>query len=83
MSLLKPSPLLLLTSLVWLLLADHFIAGNFTDLISTQFNTVMWWLALGLIANIIDSTLADTSRRMNQIPDRFMEKERTTGLISR
>ena len=42
--------------MLWLLLADHFIAGNFTDLIqSTIFNTVMWWLVLGLIANIVDS----------------------------
>jgi len=42
--------------MLWLLLADHFIAGNFTDLIqSTLFNTVMWWLVLGLIANMVDS----------------------------
>jgi O-antigen ligase len=42
--------------MLWLLLADHFIAGNFTDLIqSTLFNTVMWWLVLGLIASIVDS----------------------------
>jgi O-antigen ligase len=42
--------------LLWLLLADHFIAGNFTDIIqSTLFNTVIWWLVLGLIANIVDS----------------------------
>ena len=42
--------------MLWLLLANHFIAGNFTDLIqSTLFNTVMWWLTLALIANIVDS----------------------------
>ena len=48
--------------MLWLLLADHFIAGNFTDLIqSTFFNTVMWWLALGLIANIVDSVRVEQS----------------------
>jgi O-antigen ligase len=42
--------------MLWLLLADHFIVGNFTDMIqSTLFNTAMWWLTLGLIANINDA----------------------------
>jgi O-antigen ligase len=45
--------------MLWLLLADHFIVGNFTDLIqSTLFNTSIWWLALGLIANINDAARA-------------------------
>ena len=49
--------------MLWLLLAAHFLAGNFTDLISTVFTTVMWWLTLGLIANINDSILVDATHR--------------------
>jgi hypothetical protein len=57
--------------MLWLLLADHFIAGNFTDLIqSTIFNTVMWWLALGLIANIVDSVRDERSLAQQPLPER-------------
>jgi O-antigen ligase len=59
--------------MLWLVLADHFIAGNFTDLIqSTLFNTAVWWLALGLIANINDSARAKPAS--SSISDRSMEK---------
>jgi O-antigen ligase len=66
--------------MLWLLLADHFIAGNFTDLIqSTFFNTGMWWLALGLIANINDSTLPGTTRQRSSNSDLYIAKELTAA----
>lgn len=41
--------------LLWLLILDHVIVGLFTDMIQSPFfNTVIWWLVLGLIANAID-----------------------------
>jgi len=40
--------------MMWLLLIDHFLVGNFTDMIqSNLFSTGMWWIALALIANIL------------------------------
>lgn len=43
--------------MLWLLLLDHFILANFTDLVQSNFySTAIWWLALGWIANILDST---------------------------
>jgi O-antigen ligase len=44
--------------MLWLLLADHFLVGNFTDLIrSNFFSTSMWWLILGWIANILQNAM--------------------------
>jgi len=49
--------------MLWLLLADHFIVGNFTDLIrSNFFSTSMWWLVLGWIANIIQTAKGNETR---------------------
>jgi O-antigen ligase len=44
-----------LVLMLWLLIIDHALAGLFTDMIQSPFfNTVIWWLMLGLIANAID-----------------------------
>jgi len=44
-----------LVLMLWLLIVDHIIVGLFTDMIQSPFfNTVIWWLMLGLIANAID-----------------------------
>ncbi|HEX2980931.1 MAG TPA: O-antigen ligase family protein [Anaerolineaceae bacterium] len=46
----------LILLMFWLLLLDHFFVGLFTDMIqSNLFNTVIWWLALGWIANLVDA----------------------------
>jgi O-antigen ligase len=45
-----------LVLMLWLLIVDHVIVGLFTDMIQSPFfNTVIWWLMLGLIANAIDA----------------------------
>lgn len=45
-----------LVLMLWLLILDHALAALFTDLIqSVFFNTTIWWLVLGLIANAIDA----------------------------
>jgi len=62
---LKPGGLLGREMLVmlWLLLADHFIVGNFTDLIRSNFySTSMWWLVLGWIANIVQNAKVSEPR---------------------
>jgi len=42
--------------LLWLLIFDHAIVGLFTDMIQSNFfNTTIWWLILGLIANALDT----------------------------
>jgi O-antigen ligase len=57
--------------MLWLVLVDQFIASNFTDLIqSTLFNTVMWWLVLGLIANIVDSVREERSLAVQPLVER-------------
>lgn len=44
-----------LVLMLWLLIVDHAITGLFTDMIQSPFfNTVIWWLILGLITNAID-----------------------------
>ena len=46
-----------LVLMLWLLILDHALAALFTDLIqSVFFNTTIWWLVLGLIANAIDTS---------------------------
>jgi len=49
--------------MLWLLLVDHFIVGNFTDLIRSNFySTSMWWLVLGWIANIVQNAKVSEPR---------------------
>lgn len=39
--------------MLWLVLLNHFIIANFTDIIySYYFSTTLWWLTLALIANL-------------------------------
>jgi O-antigen ligase len=48
-----------LVVMLWLLILDHSLVGLFTDMIQSNFfNTTIWWMALGLIANFNDSVLA-------------------------
>lgn len=43
-----------LLALLWLLLLDHFVVSNFMDMIQANlFGTTIWWLALGLVANLV------------------------------
>lgn len=45
-----------LVLMLWLLIFDHAIVGLFTDMIQSPFfNTTIWWLVLGLVANAIDA----------------------------
>ena len=45
-----------LVLMLWLLLLDHALVGLFTDMIqSNLFNTTIWWMVLGLIANALDA----------------------------
>jgi O-antigen ligase len=45
-----------LVLMLWLLLLDHALVGLFTDMIqSNLFNTTVWWMVLGLIANALDA----------------------------
>jgi len=49
--------------ILWLLIFDHALVALFTDMIQSPFfNTVIWWLALGLIANAIDKGRDSTVR---------------------
>jgi O-antigen ligase len=55
--------------LMWLIILDHIAVGNFTDMIySNMFTTGMWWLVLGLIANMIENPkpATETARRPSQ-----------------
>jgi O-antigen ligase len=46
-------------AMLWLLLMNHMVVGSFTDMIqSNLFGTTMWWLVLGLIANLSTPYLA-------------------------
>lgn len=50
-----------LVLMLWLLIFDHAIVGFFTDMIQSPFfNTAVWWLVLGLIANAIDAARDST-----------------------
>lgn len=43
-----------LLAMLWLLLLDHFVVSNFMDMIQANlFGTTIWWLVLGLIANLV------------------------------
>jgi O-antigen ligase len=58
--------------MLWLLIIDHMIVGLFTDMIQSPFfNTVIWWLMLGLIANAIDvgrdSKVSSQSKQLQTI----------------
>ena len=45
--------------ILWLLLFDHIAVGSFTDMIqSNLFASGMWWLILGLIANLTNPYLS-------------------------
>ena len=45
-----------LVAMLWLLIVDHALVGLFTDMIQSNFfNTTIWWMALGLIANALDA----------------------------
>jgi O-antigen ligase len=47
--------------ILWLLIFDHALVGLFTDMIQSPFfNTTIWWLVLGLIANAIDKGMDAT-----------------------
>jgi O-antigen ligase len=61
-----------LVLMLWLLIIDHAITGLFTDMIQSPFfNTVIWWLMLGLIANAIDvgrdSMVSSSSKQLQTI----------------
>lgn len=50
--------------MLWFLLADHMIVSSFTDLVQSNFySTGMWWLTLGLIANMVDHARSRVSLR--------------------
>jgi O-antigen ligase len=52
--------------LLWLLILDHATVGLFTDMIQSPFfNTAIWWLVLGLIANAIDVAMDSAVRSQN------------------
>lgn len=62
-------------AMLWLVLASHFIIGNFTDMIfSYYFSTTMWWMVLGLIA-----TLASRDLGMEQHASVFQPARGPTG----
>jgi O-antigen ligase len=43
-----------LLAMLWLLMLDHFTVSNFMDMYRFNlFGTTVWWLALGLIANLV------------------------------
>lgn len=45
-----------LVVMLWLVIFDHALVGLFTDMIQSNFfNTTVWWLILGLIANALDT----------------------------
>lgn len=47
-----------LLALLWLLILDHFTVSQFMDMIRFNiFGTTIWWMALGLIANMVYSYL--------------------------
>lgn len=47
-----------LVVMLWLLLLDHFTVSNFMDMIqSNLFGTTIWWLALGLLASVVNAQL--------------------------
>ncbi|UCG12904.1 MAG: O-antigen ligase family protein, partial [Deltaproteobacteria bacterium] len=40
--------------LLWLVMIDHIIVSNFMDMIRfNKFGTTVWWMAMGLIANMV------------------------------
>jgi O-antigen ligase len=41
--------------LLWLLMLHMFIVNNSMDMQFFVFGTTVWWMALGLIANLVDS----------------------------
>ena len=62
--------------MLWLVLASHFVIGNFTDMIySYYFSTTMWWMVLGLIA-----TLASRDLGMEQHASVFQPARGRTGI---
>ncbi len=45
-----------LLALLWLLMLDHFTVSNFMDMLRfNYFGTTIWWMALALIATIVES----------------------------
>lgn len=62
-----------LVLMLWLLIFDHALVGLFTDMIQSNFfNTTIWWMVLGLIANALDAARHPTD------PSQALEMQ-TTG----
>ena len=38
---------------LWLIIVNHIVVGNFIDLRYTPFGHALWWLTLGLVANLV------------------------------
>ncbi|MBK9055287.1 MAG: O-antigen ligase family protein [Chloroflexi bacterium] len=58
-----------LMMLLWLVMLQYFVVSNFTEMIHSNYvGTTIWWLTLGLIANLAESRAsvdAPTSRDKN------------------
>lgn len=51
-------------SLLWLVIIAHIVVSNFMDMIRFhEFGTTIWWLTLGLIANLVHPFINNAERR--------------------